>query len=206
MTRKFDLDPFYPVVGSSGWITRLAPLGIRLIQLRVKDRAPAEIRAEVRRARDLCAAHGCALVVNDHWQTAIEERCEWVHLGQGDLDSADVPAIRRAGIGLGLSTHDHAELDRALSHDPDYVALGPVYPTILKKMPWAPQGLAKVAEWKNLIGDRPLVAIGGLNPERLPGVFAAGADIAAVVTDISLHADPQERTRQWLDATRKGTA
>ena len=196
------LDPFYPIVPSADWLERLLPLGVRLVQLRVKDQPEPVVREEIRRACDLCAAHGCTLVVNDYWRLAIDAGCDWVHLGQGDLDEADLPAIRRAGIRIGTSTHDHAELDRALSLDPDYVALGPVYETTLKKMPWSPQGLGRVAEWKRLIGERPLVAIGGLTVERAPEVLAAGADILSVVTDVVRHDDPEARARQWLDVTR----
>ena len=195
------LDPFYLIVDSARWLERLLPLGVRLVQLRCKDMAGDRVREEIRRAKTVCAHHDCRLIVNDFWQAAIDLDCDYVHLGQADMDSADVKAIRRAGIRLGLSTHDHGELDRALSHDPDYVALGPIYPTILKKMPWAPQGLDRLGEWKTLIGDRPLVGIGGLNPQRLAGVFAAGADSAAVVTDITLNPDPEARTREWLATT-----
>jgi thiamine-phosphate pyrophosphorylase len=124
-----------------------------------------------------------------------------VHLGQEDLAEADREAIRRAGLKLGLSSHDHAELDAALAAEPDYVALGPIYPTILKKMKWAPQGLERLYDWKRRIGSLPLVAIGGLRPERLAGVFDSGADSAAVVTDISLNADPEARVREWIAAT-----
>jgi len=172
------------------------------VQLRCKDMDDETVRDEIGRSKAVCAAHHCQLVVNDYWQAAIDLDCDYVHLGQGDMDTADFKAIRQAGIRLGLSTHDRAELDRALSHNPDYIALGPVYQTILKKMPWAPQGLDRLGEWKKLIGDRPLVGIGGLNPERLPGVFAAGADCAAVVTDITLNANPEARTQAWLAATR----
>jgi len=197
------LDPFYPIVDSAAWLERLLPLGIKLIQLRVKERSEEETRAEIRTARDLCTAAGCQLVVNDYWKLAIEEGCDFVHLGQEDLDGADLGAIRRAGLRLGVSTHDDAELDRALSVEPDYLALGPVYPTILKKMKWAPQGLEKIADWKRRAGALPLVAIGGLTVERAPGVLAAGADVLSVVTDITLNPDPEARTRAWLAATRK---
>lgn len=197
------LDPFYLIVDGAQWLERLVPLGVRLAQLRCKNIDAETVHGEITRARTVCAKHDCQLVVNDYWRAAIDLGCDYVHLGQGDMDSADFKAIRQAGIRLGLSTHDHAELDRALSHDPDYVALGPVYQTILKQMPWAPQGLDKLTEWKKLVGDRPLVGIGGLNPDRLPGVFAAGADSAAVVTDITLNADPEARTVQWLAATRE---
>ena len=195
------LARFYPIVDSAGWLARLLPLGVRLVQLRVQDRPQAGTRAEIRRSRDRCAAAGATLVVNDHWRLAIDEGCAFVHLGQEDLDTADLSAIRRAGLRLGISTHDDAELDRALAARPDYVALGPVYPTILKAMRFAPQGLARVTEWKRRIGNLPLVAIGGLTVERAPGILAAGADILSVVTDITRNPDPEARTRAWLEAT-----
>lgn len=193
-----NLPRVYPVVDSAAWVRRLAPLGVRLIQLRIKD-APAEsVYGEIRAARSCCAAHGAQLIVNDWWQLALEAHCDFVHLGQSDLDGADLAALRRAGVRIGISTHDDSELERALSLQPDYVALGPIYPTLLKVMPWQPQGLERLGLWKRRVGARPLVAIGGLTLERLPKVFAAGADVAAVVTDIVRSADPEARTRQWL--------
>ncbi|MCA0275591.1 MAG: thiamine phosphate synthase [Proteobacteria bacterium] len=195
------LDPFYLIVDSAAWIERLVPLGVKLVQLRIKDMNDATLRREIRSAKAICERHGCRLIVNDYWRLAIDEGCDFVHLGQEDLVEADVAAIRRAGMRLGLSTHDVAELDTALAAEPDYVALGPVYPTILKAMKWAPQGLDRIAIWKQLVGATPLVAIGGLNVERIAGVFAQGADSAAVVTDITLNADPEARTREWLAAT-----
>ena len=142
------------------------------------------------------------LIINDYWQLAIDEKCDFIHLGQEDLDVADIKAIRAAGIKIGLSTHDHDELDRALSYKPEYLALGPVYPTILKKMKWTEQGLDKVTEWKKLVGDTPLVAIGGMSVERAQGAFDAGADIVSAVTDITLNEDPEARIKQWINATR----
>lgn len=196
------LDPFYPIWDSADWFRRLLPLGVKLVQLRDKDRPETETRAEIATARDLCAAHGAQLIVNDYWQAAIDLGCDYVHLGQEDLDDADLPAIRRAGIRLGISTHDRAELDRALSCDPDYIALGPIYPTILKKMKWHEQGLDKLTEWRGLIGDLPLIAIGGFSVERAAGAFAAGADVVSVVTDITLNEDPESRCAEWVAKTR----
>lgn len=192
------LPRVYPIVADAGWVRRLLAIGVRLVQLRVKQQPEAQTRVEVRAARDACRACGAQLIVNDHWQLALEEGCDFVHLGQGDLDGADVAALRRAGVRIGVSTHAEHELERALSLAPDYVALGPIYPTLLKVMPWQPQGLARIGEWKRRIGTRPLVAIGGLTLERLPAVFAAGADVAAVVTDIVSAAQPEERARAWL--------
>lgn len=195
------LPRFYPIFDSADWIARMLSLGVKLVQLRVKNRAEPETRAEIIRARDLCRAAGAILVVNDYWQIAIEEGCDWLHLGQEDLDTADLAAIRAAGLRLGVSTHDEAELDRALALAPDYVALGPVWPTILKQMKWHQQGTAKLTEWKARIGGIPLIAIGGLTIARAPEAFGAGADVVSVVTDITLNADPEARVRDWLRVT-----
>ena len=192
------LPRFYPIFDSLGWLARALPLGVRLVQLRIKEAPPDILRHEIRAGLALARGHGAALVVNDHWQIALEEGAEWLHLGQEDLDEADLPAIRRAGLKLGISTHDHAELDRALALAPDYIALGPVYPTILKQMKWHRQGLERVREWKGLIGDIPLCAIGGMSVERAAGAFEAGADIVSAVTDITLHPAPEDRLRDWL--------
>lgn len=161
------LDPFYLIVDSSEWIERLVPLGVKLVQLRVNDRPDEILRQEIRRTKAVCAAANCQLVVNDYWKLAIDEGCDFIHLGQEDLVEADLDAIRRAGLKLGLSIHDETELETALAAKPDYVALGPIYPTILKQMKWAPQGLERITDWKKRVAPLPLVAIGGLNVDRL---------------------------------------
>jgi thiamine-phosphate pyrophosphorylase len=200
------LDPFYLIVDSAAWIARLLPCGVQLVQLRIKDKPDAVIRAEIKEARVLCEPHGAQLVVNDYWQQAIDAGCDFIHLGQGDLATADLSAIRRARIKFGVSTHDETELSRALDVIPDYIALGPVYPTILKAMVFAPQGLARITEWKKKIGKIPLVGIGGITLERVAGVLQAGADSAAVVTDISRNSDPEQRARDWVEVTRRFAA
>lgn len=197
------LDPFYPIFDRADWIARMLPHGMKLVQLRVKERPEREVAAEIARAKKLCAEAGCVLVVNDYWRLAIAEGCDWLHLGQEDLDTADLGAIRKAGLKLGVSSHDEAELERALATQPDYVALGPVYPTILKQMRFGPQGLDKLGEWKRRIGDLPLVGIGGISLDRAPGVFEAGADIVAAVTDVTLNPDPEARLKAWMAETRK---
>lgn len=196
------LDRFYPVVPDADWVERLLVWGAKLIQLRIKDCPEPALRAQIERARTACAAAGAQLVVNDHWQLALDAGCDLVHLGQEDLAGADMGALRRARVRFGISTHDHAELDRALAEAPHYVALGPIYPTQLKQMPWAPQGLVRIAEWKRLVGERPLVAIGGLTVARAELCLAAGADCVAVVGDIVRHPEPSLQARAWLTATR----
>lgn len=191
------LPKFYPVVPDAPWAGRLASVGVKLIQLRIKDAPAASIRPQIAEALAMCRSHGCELVVNDYWQEALDSGAGFIHLGQGDLETADTRAIRRAGVKLGISTHSHEELEIALREAPNYVALGPIYETKLKVMPWAPQGLARIAEWKALV-KIPLVAIGGITLERAPGVFAAGADSIAVVSDVVSHPNPEQRARDWL--------
>jgi thiamine-phosphate pyrophosphorylase len=192
------LDAFYPIVPDTGWARRLVPLGVKTLQLRYKGVDPRAIRREIAETLELCIAHDCRLIVNDHWQAAIDVGADFVHLGQEDLAAADVATIKAAGLLLGISTHDEAELEIALAADPDYVALGPIWETKLKAMKWAPQGLERIGAWKQRLGDLPLCAIGGITSERAPGVLAAGADSVAVITDFFTHADPEARVRQWL--------
>jgi thiamine-phosphate pyrophosphorylase len=193
---------FYPVVPNLDWVRRLVP-GARLIQLRLKDAPEPELRRQAAEAAALCRAHGALLVLNDFWRVAIDLRLDAVHLGQEDLQDADLAAIRAAGLRLGISTHGEAELDAALAAAPDYVALGPVYPTTLKVMPWAPQGLDRLGQWKRRIGALPLVAIGGITLERAPGCLRAGADCVAVVSDVLAHATPEQRAWDWREAVER---
>ncbi|WP_375652873.1 thiamine phosphate synthase [Bartonella sp. MR110HLJHH] len=196
------LDPFYLIVDNADWIERLLPLGIKLVQLRMKHENQQIIRQHIKRAKNICNKLGAQLIINDHWEIAIDEKCNFIHLGQEDLSNADLHAIRKSGIKVGLSTHDEHELDIALSVNPEYIALGPIYPTILKKMKWMPQGLEKIKQWRKRIGALPLVGIGGLTPERAVDVLKAGANSAAVVTDIILHKKPEERVQQWIKVTQ----
>ena len=196
--RAGGLDVFYPIVPDAAWLARLVPLGVKTIQLRLKDASPERVRREIAASMDACARHGCQLIVNDYWQEALALGADYIHLGQEDLAVADVGAIHAKGSRLGISTHSEAELAIALAAKPDYIALGPIYETRLKVMKWAPQGLDRLADWKGRIGDLPLVAIGGITPERADGVLAAGADSVAVITDFLTHPDPPVRVRQWL--------
>jgi thiamine-phosphate pyrophosphorylase len=195
-------DRFYPIVDSLAWIERLVWLGVGTVQLRAKDLSDEAALALVRDALALTRGTRTQLIVNDYWRAAIDAGAKHVHLGQEDLAEADVAAIRAAGLTLGLSTHDDDELANALRHKPDYVALGPIYPTTLKAMRFAPQGLECIGEWKRRVGAIPLVAIGGITLERAPAVFAAGADSIAVVSDVTQNADPDKRVRDWLELAK----
>lgn len=195
-----SLDPFYPIVPDAGWIPHLAPMGVKTMQLRFKSDDANAAKREV--AAALCVAEAfpdLTLIINDHWQAAISFQAKAVHLGQDDLAGADVSALKSAGIAIGVSTHDDAELQTARAIEPDYIALGPIFETKLKTMPWAPQGLERITDWKTKIGNLPLVAIGGLTRERATEALNAGADSAAVITDFMTAPDPGARVLDWVN-------
>ncbi|MEI9900959.1 MAG: thiamine phosphate synthase [Hyphomicrobium sp.] len=191
-------DIFYPIVPDAAWVARIVPLGVRTVQLRVKDAAAAEVRRQIADSLSVTRDHGCQLIVNDYWREAIEAGADYIHLGQEDLAAADLAAIKSAGLKLGISTHCEEELATALAADPDYVALGPIYETKLKAMKWAPQGLARIGAWRQRVALLPLVGIGGITPERATDVVAAGADSVAVITDFMTAEDPAARIKMWL--------
>ena len=178
-------------------------VGAGTIQLRAKNLDDAEALQLVTDALEAIKGTRAKLVVNDYWRAAIVAGAKHLHLGQEDLAEADLKAIRRAGLTLGLSTHDDEELETALRAEPDYIALGPIFPTTLKSMRFAPQGIPKIAEWKRRIGNIPLVAIGGIKLEQAEAIFAAGADSIAVVSDVTQNADPDARVRAWLAQNAK---
>jgi thiamine-phosphate pyrophosphorylase len=196
-------DRFYAIVDSVAWVARLTRLGVGTIQLRAKNLNDADALAIVREALAVTKGTATRLVVNDYWRAAIEARAQHLHLGQEDLVDADLKAIRAAGLTLGVSTHDDEELAIGLAAKPDYVALGPIFPTTLKSMRFAPQGIPKITEWKRRVGKIPLVAIGGIKFEQSAAIFAAGADSIAVVSDVTQNADPDARVRQWIGDSAK---
>ena len=192
---------FYPVVPTAAWVERLLGWGVRTIQLRIKsaDHTPAEISAQIIAAIEAGkAVPGAQVFINDHWQLALAANAYGVHLGQEDLDTADIETLRSADIRLGLSTHTPAELARAKAVQPSYLAIGPIYPTTLKVMPYAPVGLEQLAAWAQLAKPCPVVAIGGISLERLPGVLACGVDGVAVVSAVTLAADPRQAALDGL--------
>lgn len=189
---------FYPVVPDAAWVQRLLGWGVRTVQLRIKaaDHTPAEIASQVRAAVEAGrAVPGAQVFINDHWQLALDAGAYGVHLGQEDLDTAGLDALRGAGLRLGLSTHTPAELARARAAQPSYLAIGPIYPTTLKIMPYEPVGLERLREWAAMAAPYPVVAIGGISLDRLPGVLAClggDNDGVAVVSAVTLAADPQQ--------------
>lgn len=193
-----SIDVFYPIVPDLGWLQRIVPLGVKTVQLRLKDATTSQVARQIDESLALCARHKCQLIVNDHWQEAMLAGADYVHLGQEDLATADIGKLKSLGMRIGLSSHSQQELEIALEVKPDYIALGPIWETKLKTMKWAPQGLERLGEWKRRMGAVPLVAIAGITVERATSVLNAGADSAAVITDFITHTDPEGRIKQWL--------
>ncbi|EOW6805191.1 thiamine phosphate synthase [Cronobacter muytjensii] len=194
----------YPVVDSVEWIARLLEAGVRTLQLRIKDKNDADVEADVRAAIALGERYHARLFINDYWRLAIKHQAYGVHLGQEDLETADLNAIRAAGLRLGVSTHDNMEIDVALATRPSYIALGHVFPTQTKQMPSAPQGLAQLAAHVKRLGDYPTVAIGGISLARVPGVLETGVGSIAVVSAITQAADWRAATQQLLELAGVG--
>ena len=194
----------YPVVDSVQWIERLLDAGVRTLQLRIKDRRDEEVEADVVAAIALGRRYNARLFINDYWRLAIKHQAYGVHLGQEDLQSTDLSAIRAAGLRLGVSTHDDMEIDVALAARPSYIALGHVFPTQTKQMPSAPQGLEQLTRHIERLVDYPTVAIGGISLARAPAVMATGVGSIAVVSAITQAADWRLATAQLLEIAGVG--
>lgn len=194
----------YPVVDSVEWIERLLKAGVKTLQLRIKDKRDEEVESDVIAAIELGRRFDARLFINDYWQLAIKHQAYGVHLGQEDLETTDLSAIRETGLRLGVSTHDDMEIDVALAARPSYIALGHVFPTQTKQMPSAPQGLAQLARHIARLGDYPTVAIGGISLARAPAVLETGVGSIAVVSAITQAADWQAATEQLLQLAGAG--
>ncbi|RYF77098.1 MAG: thiamine phosphate synthase [Comamonadaceae bacterium] len=196
----------YAVLPDATWVGRMAHAGVPTVQLRFKSEDLGAIAREVSAAVEAVRGTDALLFINDHWQLAIEAGAYGVHLGQEDLDALtpeEVRTLRESGLRLGVSTHGYAEMVRADAVSPSYLALGAVFPTTLKRMATAPQGLARLHDYARLMQGHPLVAIGGIDIERLPQALAAGVGSIAVVRAIVAAADP-EGAAQSLMASMKG--
>ncbi len=188
----------YPVVDSVEWIARLLEVGVRTIQLRIKDREEEAVEPAVIESIALGKRYNARLFINDYWQLAVKHRAYGVHLGQEDLDVANLNAIREAGLRLGVSTHDDYELDRALAIRPSYIALGHIFPTETKAMPSAPQGLIELQRHITRLKGVSTVAIGGISLARAPAVLATGVGSIAVVSAITQAPDWRAATQVLL--------
>lgn len=196
----------YAVLPDAAWVGRMARAGVPTVQLRFKSDDAAAVEREVQAAVQAVEGTGALLFINDHWQAAIRAGAYGVHLGQEDLQElgpAKLETLRRAGLRLGLSTHGYAEMLRAERWSPSYLALGAVFPTTLKRMATAPQGPGRLKRYAHLMRDYPLVAIGGIDAERLPQVLDSGAGSVAVVRAIVQAANPETTAADWMRRLRE---
>ncbi|KLV07336.1 thiamine-phosphate pyrophosphorylase [Photobacterium aquae] len=188
-----DKLALYPVVDSARWVERLLDLGVKTVQLRIKDPNASALAEQIAQVVAVGRKDDAQVFVNDHWQLAIEHAAFGVHLGQEDLDTADLAAIQGAGLRLGLSTHGYYEILRAAEYHPSYIALGHIFPTTTKEMPSKPQGLNRLALYQKLIGSSyPTVAIGGIDLARAERVWRTGVSSVAVVRAVTEAEDPGE--------------
>ncbi len=188
----------YPVVDSLEWLQRCLQAGVKTIQLRVKDIAVDKLDAMIAQAVAIGQQYQARLFINDYWQLAIKHKAYGVHLGQEDIDVADLQAIQQAGIYLGVSTHSWYEITRAHSLKPSYIAIGPIYSTTTKVMTFAPQGLAQLKQWVDLIGSAyPVVAIGGIDLQRAEAVMATGVGSVAMVRAVTEADNYQQALREF---------
>lgn len=189
----------YPVMPSAEWIEKLLPLGVTTIQLRVKDKSPEQTENEIVRAIEISRRHNARLFINDYWQLAIKHGAYGVHLGQEDLDAADIAAIRNAGLRLGVSNHSYYELARAHGLRPSYLALGPIFPTATKAMKFADQGVEQLRLWSQLLKPAyTLCAIGGIDYARARMVLSTGVGSCALVSAITNAPDYRAATAALL--------
>ena len=188
----------YPVVDSVDWIARLLDWGVSTLQLRIKDPQATDLEQQIQQAIELGRRYQARLFINDYWQLAIKHGAYGVHLGQEDIQTADLDALRQAGLRLGISTHDAAELAEALALKPSYVALGHIFPTQTKEMPSQPQGLINLAAAVKQAGSTPTVAIGGISEERVADILATGVGSVALVSAITKAAAPEQATKRLL--------
>lgn len=192
----------YPVVERASWLEQLLPLGVTTIQLRVKDLSGEALEAEIEQAIQIAQKYKARLFINDYWQLAIKHGAYGVHLGQEDLETAELSAISNAGLRLGLSTHCYYEVARAHAIKPSYLACGPVYHTDSKDMPWIPHGIENLMKWKELLPDYPWVAIGGINLERFPKVVQTGVSGIAMISAITQADEPEAVTKTMIEMFR----
>ena len=195
----------YAVLPDAAWVGRMARAGVPTVQLRYKSDDAAAVTCEVQAAVQAVQGTGALLFINDHWQTALDAGAYGVHLGQEDLDALradEVATLRDSGVRLGVSTHGYAEMLRADAVGPSYVAMGAVFPTTLKRMATAPQGVARLAAYARLMRNYPLVAIGGIGAEDFAQIQATGVGSIAVVRALVNAADPEAAAAQLLQAMR----
>ncbi|MBU2862441.1 thiamine phosphate synthase [Reinekea forsetii] len=202
--RMADQAGLYPIVDSSAWIAKLASWGVRTVQLRLKNRNATDIEAEVIKSVAIAKQHQLQLFINDYWQLAIKHNAYGVHLGQEDLQSADIEKIHSAGLRLGISTHGDYEFLIAKQLRPSYYAVGAIFPTKTKDMSGKIQGIERLKRYCFLAQETPVVAIGGITQQNIIQVLSAQPNFIAMVSAITEAKDPECVTKELLKTLSRG--
>jgi len=184
---KCDETPLgiYPVVDRACKLRPLYECGITTAQLRTKDAFSGQaLEDEVVEAIKISEAYNARFFLNDFWELGIKHKAYGIHLGQEDIQEADVEAILEAGIRLGISTHTPKEIEIALGFEPSYLAIGPIYEPISKKLTYDPVGIEDLKRWAKNV-EYPIVAIGGITIENIQAVVKTkAASGIAMISDV----------------------
>ncbi|SFV63017.1 Thiamin-phosphate pyrophosphorylase [hydrothermal vent metagenome] len=173
----------YPIVDRAYKLRPLYEVGITTAQLRTKDKFSGQaLEDEVIEAIQISEEYDARFFLNDFWELGIKHKAYGIHLGQEDIQEADVKAIWEAGIRLGISTHTPKEIDIALGFEPSYLAIGPIYEPISKKLTYNPVGIEDLKRWANHV-EYPVVAIGGITIDTIANV--AKTKVASGIAMIS---------------------
>ncbi|WP_367670796.1 thiamine phosphate synthase [Sodalis-like secondary symbiont of Drepanosiphum platanoidis] len=194
---------FYPIVNSISWLVCMLDCGVKIIQLRIKNKSKIYIEKSIEASVLLGNHYNAKIFINDYWQLAIRYRAYGVHLGQEDMIQANKILIRQSKLRLGLSTHNEEELNRSLSWNPSYIALGHIFPTSTKNMLSKPQGLKKLKYWVNKLKNIPTVAIGGINLNSLNSVLDSGVGGISVISAIIKSKNWRKETKNFMEKISK---
>lgn len=207
---RFDLPKLYPVTDTqlSGLshaeqVARLIDGGATFAQLREKRMSPREFYREAEEALKLARARGARLIINDRVDIALALRADGVHLGQDDLPPEAARRVLGSRAIIGFSTHNLGQAREAARLPVDYIAIGPLFPTLSKDNPDPVIGLEELSRVRRVTGTIPLVAIGGINHENARQAIAAGADAVAVISCLlSQPSQTTARTRELLNSLK----
>ena len=172
--------------------------GAAIVQLRVKTMAPRNFLELARFARAETRAYGCKLIINDRVDVALACDADGVHLGQDDLPLAAGRKLVGQKI-VGVSTHDIEQARDAERKGADYIGFGPMFDTTTKNTGYAARGVEMLGKIRAAV-KLPIVAIGGINEQNVTQVWQAGADSAAIISDLLGAADLIAKTQRILAA------
>ena len=179
-------------------IACLSRLGVRLIQFRDKTLSPRDFYREADEALRVAREVGVKLIINDRVDIALSLGADGVHLGQEDLPPEAARQLLGSEAIIGLSTHNLEQARLAATQPVDYIALGPIFSTVSKDKPDPEVGLGVLRQAREVVGQTPLVAIGGISSANSREVIDSGADAIALISDLWSASNPAVAYAEWL--------